>query len=83
MLAWLGYLIYRERRMVQQLSAELRHDRESHVQDLVGHATAWRLMSSTSIAAVMQTRSLRVEMPKGRSLPLAFGMNTRLIGSGR
>jgi hypothetical protein len=39
--------------------------------------------SSTSIAAVMQTRSRTVEMPSGLSLPLAFGMNTRLIGSGR
>jgi hypothetical protein len=39
--------------------------------------------SSTSIAAVMQTRSRKVEMPSGLSLPLAFGMNTRLIGSGR
>jgi len=31
----------------------------------------------------MQTRSRIVEMPSGLSLPLAFGMNTRLIGSGR
>src|SRR5215469_5250129 len=31
----------------------------------------------------MQTRSRMVEMPSGLSLPLAFGMNTRLIGSGR
>ena len=31
----------------------------------------------------MQTRSRTVEMPSGLSLPLAFGMNTRLIGSGR
>src|ERR1700720_519912 len=30
-----------------------------------------------------QTRSRTVEMPSGLSLPLAFGMNTRLIGSGR
>ena len=35
------------------------------------------------IAAVMQTRSRKVEMPSGLSLPLAFGMKTRLIGSGR
>jgi len=27
----------------------------------------------------MQTRSRTVEMPSGLSLPLAFGMNTRLI----
>jgi hypothetical protein len=33
--------------------------------------------------AVMQTRSRTVEMPSGLSLPLAFGMNTLLIGSGR
>ena len=33
--------------------------------------------------AVMQTRSRKVEMPSGLSLPLAFGMKTRLIGSGR
>jgi len=39
--------------------------------------------SSTSIAAVMQTRSRKVEMPNGLSLPLAFGINTRLIGDGR
>ncbi len=31
----------------------------------------------------MQTRSRTVEMPSGLSLPLAFGMYTRLIGSGR
>src|ERR1700730_17411728 len=31
----------------------------------------------------MQTRSRTVEMPSGLSLPLAFRMNTRLIGSGR
>ena len=31
----------------------------------------------------MQTRSRTVEMLSGLSLPLAFGMNTRLIGSGR
>src|SRR4051795_6679738 len=31
----------------------------------------------------MQTRSRTVEMPSGLSLPLALGMNTRLIGSGR
>jgi hypothetical protein len=31
----------------------------------------------------MQTRSRTVEMPSGLSLPFAFGMNTRLIGSGR
>ena len=29
----------------------------------------------------MQTRTRTVEMPSGLSLPLAFGMNTRLIGS--
>jgi hypothetical protein len=33
-------------------------------------------------AAVMQTRSRKVEMPRGLSLPLDFGMYTRLIGSG-
>ena len=46
-------------------------------------ASASKIGSSTSIAAVMQTRSRTVEMPSGLSLPLAFGMNTRLIGSGR
>jgi hypothetical protein len=30
----------------------------------------------------MQTRSRKVEMPSGLSLPLAFGINTRLMGSG-
>jgi len=44
---------------------------------------ATKIGSSTSIAAVMQTRSRKVEMPNGLSLPLAFGMNTLLIGSGR
>jgi hypothetical protein len=34
-------------------------------------------------AAVMQTRSRKVEMPSGLSLPLAFGINTRLMGFGR
>jgi len=29
----------------------------------------------------MQTRSRKVEMPSGLSLPLVFGMNTLLIGS--
>jgi hypothetical protein len=42
-----------------------------------------KIGSSTSIAAVMQTRSRKVEIPSGLSLPLAFGMNTRLMGSGR
>src|SRR5271168_263767 len=42
-----------------------------------------KIGSSTSIAAVMQTRSRKVEMPSGLSLPLAFSMYTRLIGSGR
>src|SRR5271167_3752846 len=45
--------------------------------------SASKIGSNTSIAAVMQTRSRTVEMPSGLSLPLAFGMNTRLIGSGR
>ena len=39
--------------------------------------------SSTNSVAVMQTRSRTLEMPSGLSLPLAFGINTRLIGSGR
>ena len=30
----------------------------------------------------MHTRSRKVEMPSGLSLPLAFGINTLLIGSG-
>jgi hypothetical protein len=32
---------------------------------------------------VLAIAALKVEMPSGRSLPLAFGMNTLLIGSGR
>src|SRR5208282_6060707 len=40
-------------------------------------------VKARGIAAVMQTRSRKVEMPSGLSLPLAFGMDTRLIGSGR
>src|SRR5262249_29538636 len=35
------------------------------------------------LAAVMQTRSRKVEMPNGLSLSLAFAMYTLLIGSGR
>src|SRR6516165_8514638 len=49
----------------------------------IGVDFRWKVGSSTSIAAVMQIRSRTVEMPSGLSLPLAFGMNTRLIGSGR
>src|SRR6516162_4064967 len=49
----------------------------------LGGRSASKIGSSTSIAAVMQTRSRKVEMPNGLSLPLAFGMNTLLIGSGR
>jgi hypothetical protein len=49
----------------------------------VGVEFRWRsaskIGSSTSIAAVMVTRSRKVEMPSGLSLPLAFGMYTRLI----
>jgi hypothetical protein len=45
--------------------------------------SASKIGSSTSIAAVMQTRSRKVEMPNGLSLPLAFGMYTLLMGSGR
>ena len=33
--------------------------------------------------AAMQTRSRKVEMPSGLSLPLVFGMYTLLMGSGR
>ena len=49
----------------------------------VGVEFRWKIGSSTSIAAVMQTRSRKVEMPSGLSLPLACGMYTGLIGSGR
>ncbi|MFO0222750.1 MAG: vWA domain-containing protein [Planctomyces sp.] len=68
-LAWLGYLLYRERRTVQQLSEELRHDRESHVRDLVQHATDWRLMSSSSIAGFQ----------KAERQAMAYGMETASI----
>ena len=50
-----------------------RHPRRQHEQD----------GSNTSSVAVMQTRSRTLEMPSGLSLPLAFGINTRLMGSGR
>src|ERR1700730_1626625 len=50
---------------------------------ILGGRAASKIGSSTSIAAVMQTRSRTVEMLSGLSLPLAFAMNTRLIGSGR
>ena len=53
------------------------------VRVLFGGRSASKIGSSTSIAAVMQTRSRTVEMPSGLSLPLAFGMNTLLMGSGR
>jgi hypothetical protein len=46
-----------------------------------GGRSASKIGSSTSIVAVMQTRSRKVEMPSGLSLPVAFGMNTLLIGS--
>ena len=39
--------------------------------------------SSTSMAAVWTTRSVIVGMPKGRSLPFGFGIQTRLTGEGR
>src|ERR1700734_3853577 len=45
----------------------------------VGVEFRWKAGFSTSIAAVMQTRSRKVEMPSGLSLPLAFGMNTLLM----
>ena len=48
-----------------------------------GGRSASKIGSSTSSAAVMQTRSRTLEMPSGLSLPLAFGIYTRLIGSGR
>jgi len=41
-----------------------------------------RFGSSTSIAAVMQTRSRTVDIPNGLGLPLGLGMSTRLIGAG-
>ena len=50
---------------------------------LFGWEIASKIGASTSVAAVMQTRSRKVEMPSGRSLPLAFGIYTRLMGSGR
>ena len=48
-------------------------------------STSWagrlhHLMEPASLP-FMQTRSRTVEMPSGLSLPLAFGMNTLLIGS--
>ena len=53
----------------------------------VGVLFGWKIGfkdgSNTSSAAVMQTRSRTLEIPSGLSLPLAFGINTRLIGSGR
>src|SRR5215813_13632197 len=43
-----------------------------------------RLQRSVQVPAfVIQTRSRTLEMPSGLSLPLAFGIYTRLIGSGR
>src|ERR1700751_1565304 len=50
---------------------------------LFGGRSASKIGSRTSVAAVMQTRSRTLEMPSGLSLPLAFGIYTRLIGSGR
>jgi hypothetical protein len=46
-------------------------------------SSMWGMLPKNQRAAVMQTRSRTFEIPSGLSLPLAFGMNTRLIGSGR
>ena len=54
-----------------------------HRLELASFPGAPKIGSSTSVVAVMQTRSRTLEMPSGLSLPLAFGINTRLIGSGR
>ena len=54
-----------------------------HRLELASFPGAPKIGSNTSSVAVMQTRSRTLEMPSGLSLPLAFGMNTRLIGSGR
>ena len=50
---------------------------------LFGWKVGFKIGSRTSVAAVMQTRSRTLEIPSGLSLPLAFGIYTRLIGSGR
>jgi hypothetical protein len=48
-----------------------------------GGRSASKIGSNTNSVAVIQTRSRTPEMPSGLSLPLAFGINTGLIGSGR
>jgi hypothetical protein len=50
---------------------------------LFGWKVGFKDRFRASVAAVMQTRSRTLEMPSGLSLPLAFGIYTRLIGSGR
>ena len=69
LLTSLGYLLYQERRMVQQLQEKLRYDRDSHVKDLVQHATDWRLMSSSSIAGFQ----------KAERQAMVYGMETATI----
>jgi hypothetical protein len=49
----------------------------------VGFELSKANLADRLVAAVMQTRSRTFEMPSGLSLPSAFGINTRLIGSGR
>ena len=47
-----------------------------HRLELASFPGAPKIGSSTSSAAVMQTRSRTLEMPSGLSLPLAFGIYT-------
>ena len=53
--------------------------RNHHIFQPLLYQVATAVLSPAEIAA--PTRQL--EMPSGLSLPLAFGINTRLIGSGR
>ena len=69
------------RMAAEQLRFHLDHRLLGIAPGTVGILFGWKaskIGSSTSIAAVMQTRSRMVEMPSGLSLPLAFGMNTLL-----
>ena len=41
LIPWIGYLLYRERRLVQSLLAQQHLDREAHVRDLLRNSRGW------------------------------------------
>jgi len=42
LISWIGYLLYRERRLVQSLLAQQQLDREAHVRDLLRSSRDWQ-----------------------------------------